>query len=91
VLWSRYRRFTDLVGDGELAGHSMLREIDQPGVGPVLAAASPLEQDGRLEPCPASGLGADTAEVLTGLLGLSAAEVRALAQRGVAGEPRPAS
>ena len=90
VLWSRYRRFTDLVGDGDLAGHPMLHEIDQPGVGPVLAAASPLEQDGRLEPSPASGLGADTAEVLTGLLGLSAAEVRALARRGVAGEPRPA-
>ena len=86
VLWSRYRRFTDLVSDGSLAGHPMLREIDQPGVGAVLAAASPLEQDGRLAPSPASRLGADTAEVLTGLLGLSAAEVRALADRGVAGE-----
>jgi 2-methylfumaryl-CoA isomerase len=64
----------------------MLHEIDQPGVGPVLAAASPLDQDGRLEPSPAARLGADTAEVLGGLLGLPAAEIEALAERGVAGE-----
>jgi 2-methylfumaryl-CoA isomerase len=93
VLWSRYRGFTDLVADlaadlaagGELAGNSLLHEVDQPGVGRVLAAASPLEQDGRLEPAPASRLGGDTAEVLAGLLGLSEAEIRSLAERGVTG------
>jgi 2-methylfumaryl-CoA isomerase len=72
-------------GDGGLTRNSMLHQIDQPGVGPVLAAASPLEQDGRLEPSPASRLGADTADVLAGLLGLSAPQVRALAERGVTG------
>jgi 2-methylfumaryl-CoA isomerase len=72
-------------GDGGLTRNSMLHEIDQPGVGPVLAAASPLEQDGRLEPFPASRLGADTAEVLTGLLGLSAPQILDLAERGVTG------
>ncbi len=85
VLWSRYRRFTDLAADADLAGNSMLHEIDQPGVGPVLAAASPLEQDGRLAPSPASRLGADTAQVLTELLGLSGPQVQALAERGVTG------
>jgi 2-methylfumaryl-CoA isomerase len=97
VLWSPYRQFTDVVaglvadgadgagGDGGLARNSMLHQIDQPGVGPVLAAASPLEQDGRLEPSPASRLGADTADVLAGLLGLSAPQVRDLAERGVTG------
>jgi 2-methylfumaryl-CoA isomerase len=85
VLWSPYRRFTDLVAGGGLAGNPLLREIDQPGVGRVLAAASPLEQDGRLEPTPASRLGGDTAEVLAGLLGLSEPEVAALAERGVIG------
>jgi len=85
VLWSPYRRFSDLVAGGGLAGNSLLREIDQPGVGRVLAAASPLEQDGRLEPTPASRLGGDTAGVLAGLLGLSEPEVRALAERGVIG------
>ena len=34
---------------------------------------------------PAPMLGADTAAVLTGMLGLSTAEVRALAERGIAG------
>jgi 2-methylfumaryl-CoA isomerase len=63
----------------------MLHEIDQPGVGPVLAAASPLEQDARPEPVPASRLGADTAEVLAGLLELSAPQIRDLAERGITG------
>lgn len=86
VLWSRYRQFTDLPSDDEVTGNPLLREIDQPGVGRVLAAASPLAQPGRPDPVPAPRLGADTADVLTGLLGLSAAEVRRLAERGIAGE-----
>jgi 2-methylfumaryl-CoA isomerase len=85
VLWSRYRGFADLVSDGELAGNSLLHEIDQPGVGRILSAASPLDQDGRLGPSPASRLGADTPDVLAGLLGLSDREIRALAERGVIG------
>jgi 2-methylfumaryl-CoA isomerase len=96
VLWSPYRHFTDVAAglladgahgdrDGGPAANSMLHEIDQPGVGTVLAAASPLEQDGRPEPSPASGLGADTAEVLAGLLGLAAPQIRDLAERGITG------
>jgi 2-methylfumaryl-CoA isomerase len=85
VLWSRYRRFTDLAADGVLAGNPLFGEIDQPGVGALLAPASPLAQEGRAGPAPAPPLGADTAAVLTGLLGLSAQEAAALADRGVAG------
>jgi 2-methylfumaryl-CoA isomerase len=88
VLWSRYRRFTDLAADGTLAGNPLFGEIDQPGVGRLLAPASPLAQDGRAGPAPAPPLGADTAAVLTGLLGLSAQQVGALADRGVAGGGR---
>jgi crotonobetainyl-CoA:carnitine CoA-transferase CaiB-like acyl-CoA transferase len=44
--------------------------------------------DGACEPSPAPALGADTAAVLTGLLGLSAPEVQALAERRVVGNPR---
>jgi 2-methylfumaryl-CoA isomerase len=85
VLWSRYGTFAELVtGDG-LAGNSLLSEIDQPGVGRILAAASPLEQDGRIGPSPASRLGADTPGVLAGLLGMSAEDISALARRGVIG------
>jgi 2-methylfumaryl-CoA isomerase len=87
VLWSRYRRFTDLVTDGTLAASPLLAEIDQPGVGPLLAPGSPLATDGTTGPRPAPALGADTAEVLTGLLGLSAADIRALTERGIIGGP----
>jgi 2-methylfumaryl-CoA isomerase len=89
VLWSRYRRFTDLAADGTLAANPLLRQISQPGVGPLLAPGSPLVVDGTVGPFPAPPLGADTAAVLTGMLGLSAAEVRALAERGIVGGPAP--
>jgi 2-methylfumaryl-CoA isomerase len=85
VLWSRYRRFIDLAGDGDLAANPLLGEIEQPGVGPVLAPGSPLAQDGRPDPAAAPRLGADTAGVLAELLGLPAREIGALAERGVAG------
>ena len=88
VLWSRYRRFTDLVSDGTLTGNPLLQEISQPGVGTLLAPGSPLAVDGAYGPRPAPALGADTEAVLTGLLGLSAAEVEALEARGVAGGAR---
>jgi 2-methylfumaryl-CoA isomerase len=85
VLWSRYRRFTDLVASGALAGNPLLAEIDQPGVGPLLAPGSPLAMDGTTGPRPAPVLGADTAAVLTGLLGLSAGDIQGLAGRGIIG------
>jgi 2-methylfumaryl-CoA isomerase len=85
VLWSRYRGFADLVADGVLASNPLFAEIDQPGVGSLFAPASPLAQEGRAGPAPAPPLGADTAAVLTGLLGLSAQEAASLAERGVAG------
>jgi 2-methylfumaryl-CoA isomerase len=85
VLWSRYRRFTDLASDGTLTRSPLLQEISQPGVGPVLAPGSPLAQDGVPGARPAPVLGADTAAVLTRFLGLSAADIRGLAERGVAG------
>jgi hypothetical protein len=56
-------------------------------VGPLLAPGSPLATDGTTGPRPAPALGADTAAVLTGPLGLSAADIRALAERGVIGGP----
>jgi 2-methylfumaryl-CoA isomerase len=85
VLWSRYRRFSDLSADGTLAGSPLLGPINQPGVGPLLAPGSPLAMDGTTGPDPAPALGADTAAVLTGLLGLSPDETRTLAERGIIG------
>jgi 2-methylfumaryl-CoA isomerase len=85
VLWSRYRRFTDMVNDSTFAANPLLQEISQPGVGPLLAPGSPLAMDGATTVRPAPVLGADTASVLTGRLGLSAADVQSLAERGIVG------
>jgi 2-methylfumaryl-CoA isomerase len=87
VLWSQYRRFADLAKDGTLAGNPLLGQITQPGVGPLLAPGSPLAMDGTTGPRPAPALGADTAAVLTGMLGLSVADIRTLAGRGIIGGP----
>ena len=85
MLWSRYRRFTDLTQDGTLAANPLLAEIDQPGVGPLLAPGSPLAMDGTTGPRPAPVFGADTGAVLTGLLGLAADDIAGLAARGIIG------
>jgi 2-methylfumaryl-CoA isomerase len=87
VLWSRYRHMTELVTDGTLAASPLLAEIDQPGVGPLLAPGSPLATDGAIGPRPAPALGADTVAVLTGLLGRSAADIQMLTERGIIGGP----
>ena len=87
VLWSRYRHMTELVTDGTLAASPLLAEIDQPGVGPLLAPGSPLATDGATGPRPAPALGADTVAVLTGLLGRSAADIQMLTERGIIGGP----
>jgi 2-methylfumaryl-CoA isomerase len=81
VLWSRYRKFTEI----DLAGNPLLAQISQPGVGPLFAPASPLVVDGASDVRPAPSLGADTVPVLTGLLGLSEADVLSLAERGIVG------
>jgi 2-methylfumaryl-CoA isomerase len=85
VLWSRYRRFTDLAAEEAEAGNPLLQQISQPGVGPLLAPGSPLFLDGAAPASPAPSLGADTAQVLSELLGLPDSEIRDLAARGVAG------
>jgi len=89
VLWSRYQGFAELTSDGSLAMNPLLRQISQPGVGTVLAPLSPLVMDGLPPARPAPVFGADTEPVLTRLLGLSAAEVRGLAERGIVGTASP--
>ena len=66
----------------------MFSEIDQPGVGLVLAAGSPLlpTQLGRLPVAPAPALGEHTNEVLAEVLGLSDSEIAGLHDRGVVAE-----
>ena len=69
VLWERYRTFAELAASPDLADNSLVRLIDQPGIGPVLATGIPLAQPGVGEIAPAPVLGADTAAVLGELLG----------------------
>jgi 2-methylfumaryl-CoA isomerase len=69
VLWERYRTFGELAEDPHLTDNPLIRLIDQPGVGPVLATGSPLAQPGAGEVAPAPVLGADTDQVLSELLG----------------------
>jgi 2-methylfumaryl-CoA isomerase len=71
VLWERYRTFAELAADPELLDNPLVRLIDQPGIGEVLATGSPLAQPGTGEAAiaPAPVLGADTAAVLAELRG----------------------
>jgi 2-methylfumaryl-CoA isomerase len=88
VLWSPYR--TTLQAARRFTGDSdpLVRHVDQPGVGPMLAAGSPLRwRLAEIGPRPAPRLGGDTADVLTTVLGLSGDELRGLSQAGVVGAP----
>ncbi|WP_036494345.1 CoA transferase [Nocardia sp. BMG111209] len=87
VLWSPYRRMSDVVADlATGAASPVLAEVDQPGIGPVISARSPIRDgDGYGPTAVASSLGADTAEVLTRVLGLSEPEVAGLRATGVVG------
>jgi 2-methylfumaryl-CoA isomerase len=85
VLWARYRSFTELAGDPEVTANPLLREIDQPGVGRLLAPGSPLAQAGAGAGRPAPVLGADTVAVLTELLDMPAETAALLTGRGTAG------
>ena len=69
VLWERYRTFSELAADPRLSDNPLVRLIDQPGIGQVLATGNPLAQPGVGEVAPAPVLGADTAAVLGELLG----------------------
>jgi 2-methylfumaryl-CoA isomerase len=69
VLWERYRTFAELATDPKLLDNPLVQEIDQPGVGRILATGSPLSQPGVGGPVPAPVLGIDTETVLGHLPG----------------------
>jgi 2-methylfumaryl-CoA isomerase len=91
VCWGPYQTFRELVADDPRCStaNPLFSEIDQPGVGTVLAAGSPLHPVdlGRVGTRPAPRLGEHTDEVLADVLGLSAAEIGALHDRGVVAGP----
>ena len=84
VLWSPYRDMAEIAAEARIATDSIVTEIDQPGIGPMLAAAGPWRWDEeRPAARPAPVLSADTDEVLSGVLGLSETEIGSLRERGI--------
>jgi len=85
VLWSRYRTMSGTVR--ELAKDpltSVVTEIDQPGIGPITTARSPIRIGGNwTDPRPAPRFGEDTDQVLAEVLGLAAHEIAGLHDRGI--------
>lgn len=77
VLWSRYRTMTEVVSDFRRGVESpVLVETDQPGVGAVVSARSPLRLGGDYSATSvAPGLGQHTDEVLSEVLRLTDSEL----------------
>ncbi|MGH3556611.1 MAG: CoA transferase [Mycobacterium sp.] len=79
VLFERYRTFTQAIDDERVRTNPLFSLLHQDGLGDYLAPGMPAAFDGNhpaSEPAPA--LGEDTADVLIGRLGLSAADVARL-------------
>ncbi|MGQ3115256.1 MAG: CoA transferase [Hydrogenophaga sp.] len=87
ACWGKYQTLTQLVTQDEACSpaNPMFRTIDQPGVGPHLAAGLPLTFSGmdRIPAGTAPTLGQHTGEVLFELLGVSQAQFGDLRDRGV--------
>jgi len=89
--WGQYSDFLGMVQDDPRCStaNPMFQRVDQPGVGSVLSAGSPLRfgADSDVVVPPAPVLGANTDQVLEELLGLSTGEISALHDRGVVAGP----
>jgi 2-methylfumaryl-CoA isomerase len=88
LLGAPYRTFAELAADpaGLLAANPVLGMLEQPGVGPHIAAGSPLVMNGeRAGARAAPQVGQHTDEVLGEALGYSAADLAGLRDRGVIG------
>ncbi|HXA32530.1 MAG TPA: CoA transferase [Acidimicrobiales bacterium] len=87
VCWGAYQTFRQLLEDDWRASpqNPMFSDIDQPGIGKVRAAGSPLTFATLLrEPAaPAPIVGADTEAILAEVLGLSGTEIGRLHDAGV--------
>ena len=91
VLWGPFQDFATLVGADPRCStaNPLFAEIDQPGIGRYLAPGLPLDFGAapRQPTRPAPLLGQHTDDVLSRVLGLSAAEIGRLHDSGIAAGP----
>jgi 2-methylfumaryl-CoA isomerase len=91
ILWGPYQDFGQLVREDPRCSpaNPVFSEVDQPGVGRVLAPGVPLAFSGAPRPDPraAPRLGEHSDAVLAEVLGLSAAAIGALHDSGVVAGP----
>lgn len=85
MLWSPYRTLREAVADFRATDSpSVLEEIEQPNIGRVISARSPLRTNGAYGRAGrAPRLGEHTDELLAEVLGLSSREIAGLHDRGV--------
>ncbi len=89
VLWGIYQDFAQLVKEDMRCSVSnpMFGDVEQPGIGRVLSARGPLafRSSATVPPSPAPVLGANTASVLTEVIGLAPREISRLHEQGIIG------
>ena len=74
----------EVAADARTAADTIVAEIDQPGIGPMLAASGPWRWNEERPPArPAPVLSAHTDEVLGDVLGLTNVEIGRLRARGI--------
>jgi 2-methylfumaryl-CoA isomerase len=79
VLFERYRTFAEVAEDERVTANPLFSRLHQEGLGDYLAPGMPTVFDGtHFAGEPAPQLGGDTAELLTGRLKLSAADIERL-------------
>jgi 2-methylfumaryl-CoA isomerase len=87
VCWGPYQTFSQLLADDWRASpeNPLFQDIQQPGVGTVRVAGSPLFFDAipRKSPLPAPRLGEHTEQILVEDLGMTATEIGRLHDAGV--------
>jgi len=86
VCWGPYQDVLQMVADDPRcsAQSALFAEVDQPGIGSMLVAGSPLTFASHERTfAPAPQLGQHTEEILADVLGLAASEIGALHDQGV--------
>jgi 2-methylfumaryl-CoA isomerase len=88
ALWGRYRGMADVVAAHRQGAHPVLADVELDRAGPAITARSPLRWNGGYgESGEPPVLGRETEQVLTEVLGLTAAELGRLRDHGVIAAP----